>query len=82
MRVFLVKIFVKERRNKNIIVSGILKNAMNIDHYFTLIILYSGDLNGPISVISKTSFFGKGFKSDSTTDREIENELNLVSLDI
>ena len=26
--------------------------------------------------------FVKGFKNDSTTDREIENELNLISLDI
>ena len=41
-----------------------------------------GDLNSPISPISKTSFFGEGFKNDSTTDREIENELNLISLDI
>jgi len=42
----------------------------------------TGDLNSPISPISKTSFFGEGFKNDSTTDREIENELNLTSLDI
>jgi len=41
-----------------------------------------GDLNSPISVISETSFFGEGFKNDSITDREIENELNLTSLDI
>ncbi len=41
-----------------------------------------GDLNSPISAISKTSFFWEGFKNDSTTDREIENELNLTSLDI
>jgi hypothetical protein len=41
-----------------------------------------GDLNSPISAISKTFFFGEGFKNDSTTDREIENELNLISLDI
>ena len=41
-----------------------------------------GDLNSPISPISKTSFFWEGFKNDSTTDREIENELNLTSLDI
>jgi len=40
------------------------------------------DLNSPISLISKASFFGEGFKNDSTTDREIENELNLISLDI
>jgi hypothetical protein len=40
------------------------------------------DLNSPISPISKTSFFGEGFKNDSTTDREIEKELNLISLDI
>jgi len=39
-----------------------------------------GDLNSPISAISKTSFFGEGFKNDSTTDREIGNELNLISL--
>jgi hypothetical protein len=39
-------------------------------------------LNSPISSISKASFFGEGFKNDSTTDREIENELNLISLDI
>jgi len=38
-----------------------------------------GDLNSPIS---KASFFWEGFKNDSTTDREIENELNLISLDI
>jgi hypothetical protein len=37
-----------------------------------------GDLNSPISPIYKTYFFGKGFKNDSTTDREIENELNFV----
>jgi hypothetical protein len=36
----------------------------------------------PINPFSKTSFFGNGFKNDSTTDREIENELNLISLDI
>ena len=42
----------------------------------------TGVLNSPISPISKTSFFGEGFKNDSTTDREIENELNLISLDI
>ena len=30
----------------------------------------------------KHLFFGEGFKNDSTTDREIENELNLISLDI
>jgi hypothetical protein len=41
-----------------------------------------GDLNSPISPIFKTSIFGEGFKNDSTTDREIENELNLISLDI
>jgi hypothetical protein len=41
-----------------------------------------GDLNSPISPITKTTFFGEGFKNDSTTDREIENELNLISLDI
>ena len=41
-----------------------------------------GDLNSPICPISKTSFFCKSFKHDSTTDREIENELNLISLDI
>jgi hypothetical protein len=41
-----------------------------------------GDLNSHISPISKTSFFGEGFKNDSTTDREIENELNFISLDI
>ena len=41
-----------------------------------------GDLNSPISAISKTSFFGEGFRNDSTTGREIENELNLISLDI
>jgi len=40
------------------------------------------DLNSPISLISKTSFFGEGYKNDSTTDREIENDLNLISLDI
>jgi len=34
----------------------------------------TGDLNSPISPISKTSFFGEGFKNDSTTEREIENE--------
>jgi len=39
-----------------------------------------GDLNSPISPISKTSLFGEGFKNDSTTDKEIENELNLISL--
>jgi len=39
-----------------------------------------GDLNSPIS--AKTSFFGEGFKKDSTTDKEIGNELNLISLDI
>ncbi len=32
-----------------------------------------GDLNSPISAISKTFFFGEGFKNDSSTDREIEN---------
>ncbi len=37
-----------------------------------------GDINSPISHISKTSFFEKGFKNDSTTEREIENELNLI----
>jgi hypothetical protein len=42
----------------------------------------TGDLNSPISPTSKTSFSGEGFKNDSTTDREIENELNLISLDI
>ena len=42
----------------------------------------TGDLNSPICAISKTSFFWEGFKNDSTTDREIENELNLISLDI
>ena len=42
----------------------------------------TGDLNSPISPISKTSFSGEGFKNDSTTDREIGNELNLISLDI
>ncbi len=42
----------------------------------------NGDLNSPIIPISKTSFFGKGFKNDSTTDGDIENELNLISLDI
>jgi len=31
-----------------------------------------GDLNRPISAFSKTSFFGEGFKNDSTTDRKIE----------
>ena len=41
-----------------------------------------GDLKSPISAISKTSFFCKSFKHDSTTDRQIENELNLISLDI
>jgi hypothetical protein len=35
-----------------------------------------GDLNSPISPIYKISFFGKGFKNDSTTDREIENEFD------
>ena len=39
-----------------------------------------GDLNSPISPISKTHLFLK--KNDSTTDREIGNELNLISLDI
>ncbi len=39
-----------------------------------------GDLNSPISPISKTSFFGKAFKNDSTTDREIESELNLIEV--
>ena len=39
-----------------------------------------GDLNSPIS--AKTSFFGEGFKKDSTIDKEIGNELNLISLDI
>jgi len=38
----------------------------------------TADLNS----LTKTSFFGEGFKNDSTTDREIENELNLISLDI
>jgi hypothetical protein len=33
-----------------------------------------GDLNSPISPISKTSFFGEGFKNDSTTDRKIVNK--------
>jgi len=28
----------------------------------------TSDLNSPISPISKTSFFGEGFKNDSTTD--------------
>ena len=42
----------------------------------------TADLNSLISAISKTSFFGEGFKNDSTTDKEIENELNLISLDI
>jgi len=42
----------------------------------------TGDLNSRISPISKTSFFGEGFKNDSITDREIENKLNLISLDI
>ncbi len=42
----------------------------------------TGDLNSPISPISKTSVFGEAFKNDSTTDREIENVLNLTSLDI
>ncbi len=41
-----------------------------------------GDLHSPISAISKTSFFWEGFKNDSSTDREIENELTLISLDI
>jgi hypothetical protein len=41
-----------------------------------------GDLNSPISPFSKLSSFGEGFKNDSTTDREIENELNLISLDL
>jgi len=41
-----------------------------------------GDLNSPISPISKKSSFEEGIKNDSTTDREIENELNLISLDI
>ncbi len=34
----------------------------------------TSDLNSPISPISKTSFFGEGFKNDSTTDWGIENE--------
>ena len=44
----------------------------------------TGDLNSPISPISKKFFFLKHFalKNDSTTGREIENELNLISLDI
>jgi len=39
-----------------------------------------GDLNSPIS--AKTYFFGEGFKKYSTIDKEIGNELNLISLDI
>jgi hypothetical protein len=43
----------------------------------------TGDLNSPISPISKTHLFlKKALKNDSTTDREIGNELNLISLDI
>ncbi len=37
-----------------------------------------GDLNRPISAFSKTSFFGEGFKNDSTTDREIDNEMRYL----
>ncbi len=41
------------------------------------------DLNSPFSPISKTHLFlKKALKNDSTTDREIGNELNLISLDI
>ena len=43
----------------------------------------TGDLNSPISPISYTHLFlKKALKNDSTTDREIGNELNLISLDI
>jgi hypothetical protein len=42
----------------------------------------TGDLNSPISPISKTSYFEEGSKNDITTDREIENKLNLISLNI
>ncbi len=40
----------------------------------------TGDLNSPISPISYTHLFlKKALKNDSTTDREIGNELNLIS---
>jgi hypothetical protein len=68
----------RDREKNNTILIDLVKRKLKKFGMVIKLKKKPGDLNSPISPISKTSLFGEGFKNDSTTDKEIENELNLI----